>query len=72
MTFELRHILCRQRFQTIKRVTQTTGSNFIFLFLLAMECASQGRDICGDQAVKLKQWSAIHKPERNLNNTIKE
>lgn len=49
-----------------------TGSNFIFLFLLAMECASQGRDRCGDQVVKLKHWGAIHKPERNLNNTIKE
>lgn len=72
MTFELRNIFCRQTSETIKTVIQTTGSNFIFLFFLAMECALQGRDICGDQVVKFKQWGAIHKPERNLNNTIKE
>lgn len=66
--FELRNIIYRQTSQTIKTVTQTTGSNFIFLFLLAMECASPGRDRCKDQVVKLKHWGALHKPERNLNN----
>lgn len=38
--FELRNIIYRQTSQTIKTFIQTTGSNFIFLFLLAMECAS--------------------------------
>lgn len=72
MIFELRNILYRQTSKSIKTVIQTTGSNFIFLFPLAVEYSSQGRDRCGDQVVKLKHWGAIHKPKRNLNNTIKE
>lgn len=69
MIFELRNSLYRQTSQTIKTVIQTTGSNFIFFFLLAMECASQGRDRCEDWVVKLKHWGAIHEPNRNLNKT---
>lgn len=64
MIFELRNILYRQTSQTIKTVIQTTGSNFIFF--LAMECASQGRDRCGDQVVKLNigvQFTSLKKSE---------